>query len=112
MENSKNTGKIIVSLVLGALAGAALGLLFAPEKGSKTRQKIADDAEKMANDFKKKVKRQAKGLKKSMKEEAMALKNKAAKLENYVENKVEKEMATLKNKAETLLHMNSDHTAK
>jgi gas vesicle protein len=39
MEN-QNKGKIIVgSLLVGALVGATVGVLFAPHKGKKTRKK-------------------------------------------------------------------------
>ena len=40
MSYEKNVG----ALLFGTLLGVGLGMLFAPEKGSVTRQKIADNA--------------------------------------------------------------------
>jgi gas vesicle protein len=46
---SNNTGTTLLALLTGAAIGAGVGILFAPDKGSKTRVKIKDgykDAQK------------------------------------------------------------------
>ena len=41
-----NSGKIILGVAVGALAGAVTGLLLAPESGPQTRRKITKESEK------------------------------------------------------------------
>ncbi len=36
------TGKVLLGVVAGAAVGAAIGILFAPQKGSELRKTIAD----------------------------------------------------------------------
>jgi gas vesicle protein len=38
----KDLSKVMLSFIIGALAGAATGLLLAPDKGKNTRKKIKD----------------------------------------------------------------------
>jgi len=47
----KNSTGIIAAFLGGALVGAALGLLFAPESGDETRRKIAEELEKRGIKF-------------------------------------------------------------
>lgn len=42
-------GKILLGILSGAAAGVAAGMLFAPKKGSDTRQRIADRSNEYMN---------------------------------------------------------------
>jgi gas vesicle protein len=46
--------QVILGVLGGLAAGALLGILFAPEKGSKTRKMLADKGEGYADDLKNK----------------------------------------------------------
>jgi gas vesicle protein len=89
MDNLNGTAKVVGALVVGVLAGAALGILFAPEKGSKTRSNIIDGAKDIADD-----------IKKRMTDEAAALRRKAEELEQSAKDKVEEVYENVKHKVE------------
>lgn len=54
MENSQTTGKVMGALLIGATVGSVLGLLFAPNKGSKTRKNIVHSTDDLAASIKQK----------------------------------------------------------
>lgn len=47
-------GKVLLGLLTGVAVGAALGILFAPDKGWNTRKRISKKAEDLTNDLKEK----------------------------------------------------------
>ena len=48
------SGKLLLGLLAGVAVGAALGILFAPAKGSDTRKKIYDKGEDLTEGLKEK----------------------------------------------------------
>jgi gas vesicle protein len=49
---SNNAGNSVLALLLGAAIGAGVGILFAPDKGSKTREKIKDGFDDVKDNLK------------------------------------------------------------
>lgn len=46
------SGKILLGVLAGAAAGALMGILFAPEKGERTRRKMLNKGQDYADDLK------------------------------------------------------------
>lgn len=78
MENVNGTVKVIGALVVGSLIGAALGVLFAPEKGVRTRRNIKNGIKDLSDDIIKRIK-----------DEASDLREKASDLEDLAKEKFE-----------------------
>lgn len=49
-----DTGKVVLGALAGLATGAILGILFAPEKGTETRKKIATKGKDSLDDLKNK----------------------------------------------------------
>ena len=50
-----STGKVLLGVLAGVAAGALIGILFAPEKGTETRKKIVEKGEDYVDGLKEKV---------------------------------------------------------
>ena len=81
----KDNSKILGALVLGAAAGAVLGLLFSPGKGTELRKKIKDNAEDLIDELAEKI-NEGKETIADLREKAMA---KAEAIKQKFENEKE-----------------------
>lgn len=50
-----SSGKVLLGVLAGVAAGALIGILFAPDKGSETRKKIVEKGEDYVDGLKEKV---------------------------------------------------------
>lgn len=93
---SKSTTNAIVAFLAGASAGAITGILFAPDKGTKTRKKVNKKAKKVSAEMKDNVGSKMDDLKSYVSDFVNDVKERFSKIEadmNEQKEKVEKATA-------------------
>jgi gas vesicle protein len=86
-----SSGKMIMGFLIGAALGAAAGILFAPDKGSATRKKIAKKAKETGESVKESVNEQFDDLKEFVSEKLGKMKKKMSDFEETVEKTADTE---------------------
>src|SRR6185295_14610881 len=97
-----DNGKVLSALLLGAAAGAVLGILFAPDKGTDTRKKIQGSAENLMDQLSEKIneiKESLAGLKDKAKSAAEDLKDSAMSKAEQIKAEAAEELSNAKSRA-------------
>ncbi|MBL1410276.1 YtxH domain-containing protein [Sphingobacterium faecale] len=85
----KDSGKVVAALFAGLAAGAVLGVLFAPEKGTETREKINESLADLGDALKERAEEQLDQLN-DFKEKVLAMvKSKVSKAEDFMDEEIE-----------------------
>ncbi len=89
---ANNTGQTVLALLTGAAIGAGIGILYAPDKGVKTRDNISKNAKKAQKQFTK-----------QLKETTNKLGTKASEARQSFEHKLEDTLSSASYKADDVL---------
>ncbi|TDS14605.1 YtxH domain-containing protein [Sphingobacterium paludis] len=82
-------GKIVTALLAGLAAGAVLGLLFAPDKGSETRDKLHDSLADLGDAIKERAEEQLDQLNDLKEKLVAAVKSKVSHVESAIDDEIE-----------------------
>jgi len=85
----KDNGKIVAALLAGLAAGAVLGILFAPEKGSETRDKLNESLSDLGDAIKERAEEQFDQLNDFKEKMVAAVKSKVGKSYRSIEGELE-----------------------
>jgi gas vesicle protein len=91
---SNNTGNTLLAVLSGAVIGAAIGILFAPDKGTRTREKIKDGFDDAKSD-----------LKHKFEDVSDELKHKFSIAKNDLEETYENMVSNMSNKTEDIISL-------
>ena len=89
MNNNKHSAQLIGAMLIGVAVGAIGGVLFAPEKGKKTRKKIVKGAQEATNNFKNSIQEQINTLRSEAEELASSAKSKSEEIAKDVRQKAD-----------------------
>ncbi len=89
---ASNTGQTLLALLTGAAIGAGLGILYAPDKGANTREKLGKEAKKAQ-----------KKMNQQLKETSYSLSEKAQSAKYSFEQKLNDTLSSASYKADEIL---------
>lgn len=84
----KGTSNAIIGFLAGAAAGTLIGILYAPDKGTKTRKKIMKQSQKLTSEVTGNLNEQVDNLKEHINDFVEDAKTKFSKLEKGVKDKI------------------------
>jgi len=84
-----DNAKVLAALLAGLAAGAALGILFAPEKGSETREKLNDTLKDLGDAIKERTAEQLEHLNDLKEKVVAAVKSKVNQGSQQIEEALE-----------------------
>jgi gas vesicle protein len=99
-----NAAKLLGALLIGAAAGATLGILFAPDKGSNTRKKIAKTSDDLIDQLSEKIEEGKQALSDLRKKAMQTTDEVKSKVTGAVEEEVENAKRTVRSTANAHTH--------
>lgn len=106
MSNTSNT---LLGILTGAIAGAAIGILYAPDKGVNTRKKIADGAIDYKDTIVEKASEIKDSVMKAASEKKISLEDQVESIVSDVSYKTEDVITTLEKKLAELKKQNKKY---
>jgi gas vesicle protein len=99
-KSNSNAATAMISFLTGAAAGAVAGVLFAPDKGARTREKIAEKTRQVRDDVNDDVNKKVDDLKSHISDFVDEMKNKINDLEKDMKTKAEEAKNSAASKVE------------
>jgi gas vesicle protein len=84
-----DNAKVVAALLAGLAAGAALGILFAPDKGSETRDKLSDSLKDLGDAIKERTNEQISNIGNMADKVVGTVKSKINKAESHLDDAIE-----------------------
>ncbi|MGJ8665341.1 MAG: YtxH domain-containing protein [Patiriisocius sp.] len=104
---ASNSGQTLLAILTGAAIGAGIGILYAPDKGSKTRNKISNETAKRQKELTKQLKKTSEALGAKAKDTKLTLEQKLESAISSASYKADDVLSALEGKLETLREKNA-----